>query len=142
MYGKASSKRRGKTASQLKQLKRSIKSQKNDRACRVVAEGEGVVVGDEGCVWWKVREMWGEWRRSGGQACPRVSKNWTKQARPQVSKCGRRRAGKVTERGGGGEEREGRHILLFSAFREGKLCPSLGHAGSGRHHSAPASEGI
>lgn len=29
-------------------------------------KAEGVVAGDEGCVWWKVREMWGEWRRSGG----------------------------------------------------------------------------
>ena len=37
-----------------------------DRMCRVVAEGEGVVAEDEGCVWWKVRERWGDWRRSGG----------------------------------------------------------------------------
>lgn len=48
--GKRAASGAGKTASQLKQLKRSIKSQKNDRACRVVAEGEGVVAGDEGCV--------------------------------------------------------------------------------------------
>ena len=26
-----------------------------------MAEGEGVVAGDEGCVWWRVREKWGEW---------------------------------------------------------------------------------
>lgn len=71
--------------------------------------------------------------------CPKIGQN---KPVPKCPKRGRRRAGKVTERGIGGEEREGRHILLFSAFREGKLCPSSGHAGSGRHNSAPASEGI
>ena len=66
MYGKARSKRRGGNSIATKTDEKEHKKPKNDRACRVVAEGEGVVAGDEGCVWWKVREMWGEWRRSGG----------------------------------------------------------------------------
>lgn len=50
MYGKARSKRRGENSIATKTVEKEHKKPKNDRACRVVAEGEGVVAGDEGCV--------------------------------------------------------------------------------------------
>lgn len=50
MCGKARSKRRGENSIATKTVEKEHKSKKNDRARRVVTEGEGVVAGDEGCV--------------------------------------------------------------------------------------------